>query len=103
MSLSTQAKLRMNFQVSLLMKNNPLYKNDSNPKTLFESFIGNFSPKRLKTESFIESFISVFLLVQHRSFGGPEIDPVPLHGEIACQRRRQPACEQGSRGRPCTY
>jgi hypothetical protein len=25
MSLSTQAKLRMNFQVSLLMKNNPLY------------------------------------------------------------------------------
>jgi hypothetical protein len=30
---------------------------------LFESFIGNFSPKRLKNESFIESFISVFLLV----------------------------------------
>jgi hypothetical protein len=30
MSLSTQAKLRMNFQVSLLMKNNPLYINDSN-------------------------------------------------------------------------
>jgi hypothetical protein len=68
MSLSTQAKLRMNFQISLLMKNNPLYindsnDNDSNPKTLFESFIGNFSPKQLKNESFIESFISVFLLV----------------------------------------
>jgi hypothetical protein len=31
---------------------------------LFESFIGNFSPKRLKNESFIESFISIFLLVQ---------------------------------------
>jgi hypothetical protein len=30
MSLSTQAKLQMNFQVSLLMKNNPLYINDSN-------------------------------------------------------------------------
>jgi hypothetical protein len=30
MSLSTQTKLRMNFQVSLLMKNNPLYINDSN-------------------------------------------------------------------------
>jgi hypothetical protein len=63
MLLSTQAKLRMNFQVSLLMKNNPFSINDSNPKTLFESFIGNFSPKQLKNESFIESFISVFLLV----------------------------------------
>jgi hypothetical protein len=31
---------------------------------LFESFIGSFSPKRLKNESFIESFISVFLLVK---------------------------------------
>jgi hypothetical protein len=30
---------------------------------LFESFFGNFSPKRLKNESFIELFISVFLLV----------------------------------------
>jgi hypothetical protein len=30
MSLSTQAKLRMNFQVSLLMKYNPLYINNSN-------------------------------------------------------------------------
>jgi hypothetical protein len=30
MSLSTQAKLRMNSQVSLLMKNNPLYINNSN-------------------------------------------------------------------------
>jgi hypothetical protein len=29
-SLSTQAKLQMNFQVNLLMKNNPLYINDSN-------------------------------------------------------------------------
>jgi hypothetical protein len=40
-----------------------LINNDSNPKTLFESFIGIFSPKRLKNESFIELFISVFLLV----------------------------------------
>jgi hypothetical protein len=30
MSVSTQAKLRMNFQISLLMKINPLYKNNSN-------------------------------------------------------------------------
>jgi len=32
MSLSTQAKLRMNFRVSFLMKNNPLYINDSNDR-----------------------------------------------------------------------
>jgi hypothetical protein len=73
MSLSTQAKLRMNFQISLLMRTNPLYINDSNDIndslttiqiTLFESFIGNFSHKRLKNESFIESFISIFLLVK---------------------------------------
>jgi hypothetical protein len=47
------------------MKNNPLYINDStvsNPISLFESFIGHLCPKRLKNESFIESFISVFLL-----------------------------------------
>jgi hypothetical protein len=30
MSLSTQTKLRMNFQISLLMQYNPLYINDSN-------------------------------------------------------------------------
>jgi hypothetical protein len=31
-----------------------LIDNNSNPKTLFESFIGNFNPKRLKNESFID-------------------------------------------------
>jgi hypothetical protein len=73
MSLSTQVKLGMNFQVSPLMKYNPLYINNSNDindsltTTQIQkhclSCLLAVCPKRLKNESFIESFISIFLLV----------------------------------------
>jgi uncharacterized Tic20 family protein len=78
MSLSTQAKLWMNFQVSILMKYNPPYTNnsivlnDSSTTTQTQNhYMSCLCPKLLKNESFMESFmesfISVFLLVKTAS------------------------------------